>query len=129
MQKIFVLMIPARLALQTPSVIFSRKCRLPFLGEACKCLRICISHSRHGELCHYPLLGEACKGAPHRLHIPFSAKAARVLRTACISPKVGGKKFLCAPRSRRHKSPAQTVITPRGAHLFSSETSSARRIF
>ena len=89
LQEIFVLMIPARLALQTPSVIFSRKCQLPFLGEA-------------------------CKGAPHRLHIPpsrrslqgcfaplayppFSAKPARVLRTACISPKVGGKKFLCAP--------------------------------
>ena len=45
MQEIFVLMIPARLALQTPSVIFSRKCQLP-------------------------LLGEACKGASHRLHIP-----------------------------------------------------------
>ena len=45
MQEIFVLMIPARLALQTPSVIFSRKCQLS-------------------------LLGEACKGAPHRLHIP-----------------------------------------------------------
>ena len=74
-------MIPARLALQTPSVIFSRKCQLP-------------------------LLGEACKGAPHRLHIPssrrslqgcsaplayppFSAKPARVLRTACISPLLG----------------------------------------
>ena len=62
LQEIFVLMIPVRLALQTPSVIFSRKCQLP-------------------------LLGEACKGAPHRLHIPpFSAKPARVLRTACISP-------------------------------------------
>ena len=63
--------------------------------------------------CISPLLGEACKGAPHRLHIPQS----------------GRQKILVRPRSRRHKSPAQTVITPRGAHLFSSETSSARRIF
>ena len=55
LQKIFVLMIPVRLALQTPSVIFSRKCRLP-------------------------LLGEACKGAPHRLHIPQSGRQKTLVR-------------------------------------------------
>ena len=55
LQEIFVLMIPVRLALQTPSVIFSRKCRLP-------------------------LLGEACKGAPHRLHIPQSGRQKTLVR-------------------------------------------------
>ena len=68
MQEIFVLMIPARLALQTPSVIFSRKCRLPLLGEACK---------GAPHRLHIPLLGEACKGASHRLHIPLLGEACK----------------------------------------------------
>ena len=137
LQEIFVLMIPARLALQTLSVIFSRKCQIPLLGEACKGAshRLHIPPSRRSlQGCSAPLAYPPFSAKPARVLrtaciSPFSAKPARVLRTACISPKVGGKKFLCAPRSRRHKSPAQTVITPRGAHLFSSETSSARRIF
>ena len=72
LQEIFVLMIPARLALQTPSVIFSRKCQLPLLGEACKGA----SHRLHIP----PLLGEACKGAPHRLHIPQSGRQKTLVR-------------------------------------------------
>ena len=69
------------------------------LGEVCKgAPHACISPSSRrslqgcsAPLAYPPLLGEACKGAPHRLHIPpFSAKPARVLRTACISPKVRG---------------------------------------
>ena len=87
LQEIFVLMIPARLALQTPSVIFSRKCQIPLLGEACKGA----SHRLHipllGEACkgashrlHIPLLGEACKGASHRLHIPQSGRQKILLR-------------------------------------------------
>ena len=71
LQEIFVLMIPARLALQTPSVIFSRKCQLPLLGEACK---------GAPHRLHIPLLGEACKGASHRLHIPQSGRQKILVR-------------------------------------------------
>ena len=39
---------------------------------------------------HRPLLGEACKNPSHDCKSPpFSAKPARVLRTACISPLLG----------------------------------------
>ena len=104
LQEIFVLMIPARLALQTPSVIFSRKCRLPLLGEACKGAPHRLHIPLLGEACkgashrlHIPLLGEACKGASHRLHIPSSRRSLQGCSAPLAYPPKWEAKNSCAP--------------------------------